>query len=226
MVLLRIAEALNGRPSGVARANGASIPIMRLVTFILVIAVVLVRFADARADDAGVCTPRADRAAKVKPLIADFMRLGSMPLAPKETLDSVKALPQTVREAAAMLRCDEGALSGKDLSDAQALEQKAIAWADAEDKVVAEEEAARADAVLPLCEATWGLENAKAELAQEKANPSGVHDLVRMHKAGEAIQYYQTLIAQFRPRYAAARHHAFTDWHTEGACVAASKQPN
>lgn len=199
---------------------------MRLLTVILVIAVLLVGFTDARAEDAGVCTPNAERAAKLKGLIADFMRLGSMPLAPKESLASVKELPQTVRGAAAMLHCDEGVLAGKDQSDAHALEQRGLAWANAEDKVIADEEAARVDAVLPLCEATWGLANAKAELAQEKANPSGVHDLVRMHTAGEAIQYYQTLIAQFRPRYAAVRHHAFTDWHTEGACVAASKQPN
>lgn len=197
---------------------------MRALTSAIVIAAVLMGFTDARAQDAGVCTPKAERATKMKGLIADFIRLGSAPLAAKESLETVKQLPRTVRDAATMLHCDEGALTGKDLADAQALEQKALAWADAEDKVIADEEAARAAAVVPLCEATWGLENARAELAQEKANPSGVHDLARMHTAGEAIQYYQALIAQFRPRYAAVRHHAFTDWHTEGACVAASKQ--
>jgi hypothetical protein len=202
---------------------------MRLVQAILglvVIGYVFAGFTDARADDAGVCTPNAERAPKMKAVMTDLMKLGSTSLASKESLESLKTIPRTIREGAALLHCDEGALSGKDQADTHAFEQKAFAWADAQDKAVADEEATRAATIVPICEATWGLENARAELAQEKANPSGVHDLARMHTAGEAIQYYQALIAQLRPQYAAVRHHAFTDWHTEGACVAASKQPN
>lgn len=73
--------------------------------------------------------------------------------------------------------------------------------------------------VIPLCDAHWGLEIAEQTIKVERANPSGVVDLQVLHDAGDAVTTYRSQIAALNPLYTAARHHAFTRWQDEKACV-------
>jgi hypothetical protein len=189
-----------------------------------------------RAQDGGTPTPTGatcskapdhDRALKLESVVDGLIQAAkSGPLEQKESLTTVKTVPTSVRGAIAGLHCDEPALSPKELADAQALEARASKWADDEDARLAAEEKGRAEIVVPLCEATWMRDNARESIKQEKANPGGVVDLEKLHGWGEAVQYAESQIAALTPRYAAFRHHPFRDWHSEGACVAASKAPN
>jgi hypothetical protein len=149
----------------------------------------------------------------------------SKPLASKSTLDQLKTIPGSVRTAVTSVRCDEAALAGKELHDAQAFEASASKWADAEDARLVAEDAARTNVILPLCQAVWGRDAAKADMAHEKANPSGVVDLQRLHDDGETIQTFQAEIDALTPQYVAARHHGFTKWQDEGVCVAEANKP-
>lgn len=142
--------------------------------------------------DAGLCSPNCDRAMKTVNAGADLMRLAmSKPLQGKEDLGSIRSIVEGMPRGLRVLACDESALAGKDLSDAKAFEVRASRWTEDETKVLALEQKARDEVIVPLCQATWELENARAEIAREKANPSGVVDLHELHVAGEAVQNAQ-----------------------------------
>ncbi len=176
--------------------------------------------------DAGACTKTLTRddALKLRGVAAEMMKVASAePLEAKQSLDTWRQVPPTVRGAVTSLQCT--ALLGKELAETQAFGVKASKWADDYDAKLSAEDAGRASTVLPLCEATWGLENAKASMAQERANPGGVVDLRALHKLGEQMQYWQARIDALRPGYVAFRRHGFNGWRTEGVCVAAASVP-
>jgi hypothetical protein len=187
----------------------------------------------ARADDvptlgADACpkVPDHDRALKAERLATDMMRLAdALPLQGKQTLNAVKSVPGNVRHAVAIVRCDEPALDAKELRAAQALEAKAGPWADAKDAAIVAEDAARTNVVLPLCQAIWGRDQARATIDHENANPSGVVNLKGLHDAGNDLQMLRAQIAALTPQYVAARHHDFTKWEDEGVCVAEASKP-
>jgi hypothetical protein len=81
--------------------------------------------------------------------------------------------------------------------------------------------------VQPLCEAIWGAHNAELMIAQEKANPAGVVDLVELHNQGDALRYWRQQIAAFQAMYKKTRGHNLARWQNEPACVqeAATPQP-
>lgn len=172
-------------------------------------------------------SPTHELAMTVESNVVGFMKVAvSDPLQGKQTLDMFRAIPAYVRSDVTALKCEESVLSPKELREAQALETRAAKWADDEDKVLAAEDAARAGVVVPLCEAVWGRDAAQATIDHERANPSGVVDLQTLHGAGESLQYYRAQIAALAPLYVAARHHAFTTWQAEGACVAEANKPD
>lgn len=166
--------------------------------------------------------PSRDHALKLRAGLDDLMKLASAPLEGKKSLEAVKGVSQNVRSALPVLRCDEPAMAGKELAELQAFATRANAWADRQDARIAAEEAGRASIVVPLCEAVWGVENAKADIAREKANPSGIVDLAALHSAGNAVQHWQSIVDALKPQYLALRHHPFASWQNEGACVAAA----
>lgn len=176
----------------------------------------------------GACTAAPDRkhAGKALANLQALVKAASAPLPPKEDLSTVLTIPAAVREGVAMLRCDEPAMPEKAQKVARDFEAGSLQWADSEDRLLDGEQKIRESIVVPLCEATWGRDNAKADLAHEKANPSGVVDLVRLHADGEAIQYWQSQIDALAPQYAAYRHHALTSWQAEGACVVDASKPD
>jgi hypothetical protein len=69
--------------------------------------------------------------------------------------------------------------------------------------------------VTPMCVADKERETAVADLAHERANPSGVVDLNRLHMDGEEIQTHQSEIAALVPQYVAFRHHPWRGWRSE-----------
>lgn len=123
----------------------------------------------------------------------------------------------------ATLKCDEPALAGKELDGVRAFEARATAWVASEGAALDAEERARTEVVVPLCEATWMAAQMREAIAKERSNPGGVVDMKSLHDWGANLQDAQAQIALLKPRYLALRHHAFSDWKTEGACVAASK---
>jgi hypothetical protein len=153
------------------------------------------------------------------------MKLGQGPLDAKESLDTYKSAPASVRIVTAATTCALPLFSGKDLTDAQAFIVKGSKWADDNDARFSAEEQARATVIVPLCEATWLLDAAKAVIARERSNPGGVVDLRALHSAGQDVQRAQEIIKSLTPQYVAFRKHAFNGWKTEGACVAAARQP-
>lgn len=181
----------------------------------------------AEADDACPRAPDRAKALSARAAITDLMRIASTPLSNKRSLSIVKSTPASVRDGVASLRCDEPALSPKELADIRAVERNAISWSDDFDKKIAAEEKTRAEVVLPLCEAIWGAQNAELMIAQEKSNPGGVVDLAELHRQGDALRYYRQQIAALKPAYKAARGHDLAKWQDEGACVeeAANPQP-
>lgn len=150
------------------------------------------------------------------------MKAASAPFEGKKSLEQIKAVFQSVRGSLPVLRCDEPSMVGKELADLQAFTARASTWADRQEARVAVEETGRASIVVPLCEAVWGVENAKADIAREKANPSGVVDLAALHSAGNAVQHWQSIVDALKPQYLAFRHHPFASWQSEGACIAAA----
>jgi hypothetical protein len=104
--------------------------------------------------------------------------------------------------------------------DAKAKEAIAIM-----DLAISAEERIRTSVVLPLCEATWGAEQAQAVIEQERKNPSGVVDLQVLHDAGLALQHWRTVIAALKPQYRTLRGTPFTTWQSEAGCVAESQEP-
>lgn len=77
------------------------------------------------------------------------------------------------------------------------------------------EEAFRRDVVAPMCEADQGIEQAKRDIAQERANPAGVVDLETLHRLGRDLQYFQGNLAAGAPAYAKVRHHPWPGWRKE-----------
>lgn len=154
------------------------------------------------------------------------MKLASAPLEGKQSLEVTKGVSRNVRTSLPVLRCDEPGMVGKELADMRAFAARASVWADRQEARVAAEETGRSTVVVPLCEAVWGVENAKADIAREKANPSGIVDLAALHSAGNAVQYWQSVVDGLKPKYLAFRHHAFASWRNEGACVAAAAAAN
>jgi hypothetical protein len=100
-------------------------------------------------------------------------------------------------------------------ADARCMAARAVRTREA-----AEEETFGAEVAKPLCEAAWNLDAAREAIRVEKANPSGVVDLVSLHQSGQAVQYAQAQITALTPKYMARRKHAFRGWTTENACLA------
>jgi|CZKU01.1.fsa_nt_gi hypothetical protein len=72
-----------------------------------------------------------------------------------------------------------------------------------------------AEVVSSLCVADKDREQAQADIARERANPSGVVSLSALHEAGERVQVAQDQIRALGPAYTAVRKHAFRGWRTE-----------
>ena len=72
-----------------------------------------------------------------------------------------------------------------------------------------------AETVAPLCETDKEREQALADIAHERANPSGVVSLSALHEAGARVQDAQDRIRTLSPAYTAVRKHAFRGWRTE-----------
>ncbi|HEV3194141.1 MAG TPA: hypothetical protein VGY54_26735, partial [Polyangiaceae bacterium] len=153
------------------------------------------------------------------------IRLSIGPIETLQSLETVTGLPDKVRNLVDIVQCNEPALSAKELREAQALEAKALKWADNFEEAVALEARLRAEVVLPLCRAIWIIDGARARIARERANPSGVVDLKRLHDWGQDIQEQQLVVDDLRPKYVAQRHHAFSKWESEGVCVAQVNKP-
>ena len=151
--------------------------------------------------------------------------ISSLKLPPERTLEAERKGLAGVREIVAQVHAHEAELTGPDVAAAADFIAKMTAWADAYEKTLAAEEQARTDVIVPLCEATWGAENERADIAREKANPSGVVNLRALHDAGERLQHWQDQIADLKPKYAALRKHDFASWQSEGACVAENEKP-
>jgi len=163
--------------------------------------------------------------AKARSILEQIVKVAAGPMERKESLDTIKAVPSQLREGLALVRCAEASLSDGELRDFQAFEARLAKAADELEARVAAETKAREDIVLPLCQATWGVEQARAAIARERSNPGGVADLRVLHDAGEDVQRWQAEIAQQKPRYNAFRKHPFTQWQNEGVCVAETKKP-
>lgn len=152
--------------------------------------------------------------------------LASTTPASKKDFAFTRATMEDIRQSIIEVRCTETVLAPKQRAAAQAFEARATkVIADLETAIAAEEKAREA-VVLPMCEATFAVEDARAGIAHERANPSGVVNLARLHEYGETIQYYQPQIDALRPQYVALRHHGFGGWNSEAACVAESEKGN
>ncbi len=103
------------------------------------------------------------------------------------------------------------------------MHDKASTFVDSRSAALDAESAVRASTVVPLCQAHWALDAALETIRRERANPSGVVDLQVLHSAGEEVQANRAFIARLTPEYAAARHHPYTGWESEGGCVEASQ---
>lgn len=186
--------------------------------------VALLSLGTARAEspDGGNCTPDHDRAVDLMKLLSDTIRLTG-PLQPKPNLSVIRTMVgDTMPRALLTIACDRPALSEKELAAAKALDARATKWLADETVLLDAEEKGREEIVVPLCQATWLVDNMRIAIAKERANPGGVVNLQLLHELGAAMQDAQATVTALRPQYQAFRHHAFGDWKTEGACVAAS----
>lgn len=77
------------------------------------------------------------------------------------------------------------------------------------------EESFRFNVLDPMCGADRLREKALADIAHERANPSGYVDKGLLHQAGADAQAYQEQLAQGAPAFIAARHHAWRGWRVE-----------
>jgi hypothetical protein len=69
--------------------------------------------------------------------------------------------------------------------------------------------------VTPMCAADKSRDLARADIARERANPSGTVDRTVLHADGLAIQTAQKSFADLTPRYAKTRRHAWRGWKSE-----------
>ena len=76
----------------------------------------------------------------------------------------------------------------------------------------------RTNIALPLCQAEWGIQQAKEAIREEKSNPAGVVNLHTLHITGEALRYFTRVYRGLLPVYAKYRHHAYQGSETEGVC--------
>lgn len=193
------------------------------------------------ADDAGA---RGQREACAEELRSDAAEEAGWNAATFETTsddDVAGAIPQRLAFIRRHMRevCT-GVLTESDISDLESVvdkigatltkmvdrekkcraDVKCVAARAARAREAAEEDTFGTDVAKPLCEATWSLDAAREAIREEKANPSGVVDLVALHQSGQAAQYAQAQIAALTPKYVARRKHAFRGWMTENACLA------
>jgi hypothetical protein len=71
------------------------------------------------------------------------------------------------------------------------------------------------DVIRPMCLADQDREEAAADMAHEKANPSGYVDVVQLHDLGARVQAAREQLQALTPAYVKARHHAWQGWRTE-----------
>lgn len=67
----------------------------------------------------------------------------------------------------------------------------------------------------PMCQADQMRESAIQDMATERANPSGVVSLGRLHEDGGQIQAANAQLAALAPQYAKFRKHAWPGWRKE-----------
>jgi hypothetical protein len=139
--------------------------------------------------------------------------------------------PDAIRAALARLYELNADLTGKTPEQDETVMAKAIAEIGG---FVAAERACRGDAkcvaaraakkaeadffaavVSPMCEADKIRELAAADIARERANPSGVVDLNYLHQAGEQMQTAQQQLKELSPAYVKFRRHAWPGWKAE-----------
>jgi hypothetical protein len=77
------------------------------------------------------------------------------------------------------------------------------------------EEAFFAEVVSPMCEADKTRETAQADMARERANPSGVVDLNLLHLDGALMAQSEQAIKDATGAYVARRHHPWRGWRSE-----------
>ncbi len=178
----------------------------------------------ALAQEATTChAPNHDRALKVVAAGDELMQFVTKRVHSLKSLATARSTVEGMASGNAKLECDAPALSPKELATVRAYEARAAKWAVDEAAVLDAEEKAREEIIVPLCQSLWERDNARALIAHERGNPSGVVNLHDLHVAGEDIQNTEASIRALKPLYAAFRHHAFTTWQSEGACVAASE---
>jgi hypothetical protein len=69
--------------------------------------------------------------------------------------------------------------------------------------------------VAPMCVADKNRDLARADIARERANPSGVVDRNALHAASAAIHTAQKSFEDLTPQYAKTRRHAWRGWKSE-----------
>jgi len=175
--------------------------------------------ADPPPDCADIANPTHDGALKMQSLGDQLMRV-AVDFQKRASLEGTASIMQSVASAVRVVRCSESKLSAKELAAARAFETRADAWAASAPQTEAAEATFRANVLFHLCTDTRWIANARACIAREKANPSGVVDLAKLHDCGDTIQQLQPVVDKLRPVYQATRHHAFTDWQSEAACTA------
>jgi hypothetical protein len=72
-----------------------------------------------------------------------------------------------------------------------------------------------ATVVQPMCQADQERESALADMAHERANPSGYVNKVLLHDLGATVQAAQEQLAAMLPSYVKVRHHPWRGWRTE-----------
>jgi hypothetical protein len=69
--------------------------------------------------------------------------------------------------------------------------------------------------VQPMCQADQDREAAVADMAHERANPSGYVDKTKLYNDGAVVQQSQEQLAAAAPAYVKVRHHPWRGWRTE-----------
>lgn len=212
--------ARTGRPGGhvvaPACARGGTV-------VVLLLAGISLASTSATADPgpgcADITNPTHDGALAMEGLGEQLMA-HALDFAKRPSLDGSPTMAQSVATAAHVVRCSEGKLSTKELSAAKAFEAHAESWAASIADAESAERTFRNDVLKPLCVDTRWIANARACIAREKANPSGVVDLAKLHDCGDTIQQLQPVIDKLRAIYQATRRHPYTDCQSEAACTA------
>lgn len=136
-----------------------------------------------------------------------------------ESLSGVRLAVAVLGSGLEVMRCNEGPLSPRDLADVQAFDARASKWQVDTTRAMDAEMLARFETVGPTCDTEDLIEQTRAAIAHERSNPAGVVDLHRLHSLGEDMEFYQDQAAKLAPAYLALRHHAFSGWWSEGACI-------